>query len=400
MRGAIGRVVIAALAVGVVGAAAASAGQQAAGGPGYRVVGKIGKEGKGNGQFSPNAYGIAVDKAGDVHVADSGNLRIQAFSAGGAYKGKWTFSPGENVVDVAVGPTGDVWGTTQVLTQVRRFPKTGGAPENLNTPKSAEGIAVDAEGNVYVSTNGDNVNAVVRFDKTGTGWNGAKTWVGGGLQEPGDVEVSADGSIYVADRRGSPPSIKRYDASGKPLGTIRTKLPATAGAGALYGIGVDPDCNVWATNVPQRRVDKFSPSGKLLGTVTFGDLLGTDIGAGPKGDLYVFDVNTRSVVHFAESKAKPATAAVPGTIVVAKGVAKVKFALLGVACPAQVNAVATLTGKGVTGKASVKVAVGKTTVIAIPVKAPAGKTTSATFKIVLRTNGRPTTQTKSVRVKG
>jgi hypothetical protein len=35
----------------------------------------------------------------------------------------------------------------------------------------------------------------------------------------------------------------------------------------------------------------------------------------------------------------------------------------------------------------------------MPVSAPKGKTTPATFTIVLKTNGRPTTQMKSVKVK-
>jgi hypothetical protein len=46
----------------------------------------------------------------------------------------------------------------------------------------------------------------------------------------------------------------------------------------------------------------------------------------------------------------------------------------------------------------VKVAAGKTTVIAIPVHGPAGKTVAATFTIVLETNGRPTTEKRGVRV--
>ena len=45
-----------------------------------------------------------------------------------------------------------------------------------------------------------------------------------------------------------------------------------------------------------------------------------------------------------------------------------------------------------------KVAAGKTTVIAIPVSGPAGKTVPATFTIVLKTNGRPTTQVRKVKV--
>jgi uncharacterized protein YfaS (alpha-2-macroglobulin family) len=70
---------------------------------------------------------------------------------------------------------------------------------------------------------------------------------------------------------------------------------------------------------------------------------------------------------------------------------------LGLACPEQVDGAATLAGKGIPGKSNVKLAAGKTTVISIPVKAAAGST-SATLKIVLKTNGRPTTQTRNVRV--
>jgi hypothetical protein len=294
-----------------------------------------------------------------------------------------------------------------VLTQVRRFPKSGGAPENLTTPKSADGIAVDAEGNVYVSTKGDDVNAVVRFDASASGWAEAKTWVGGGLQAPGDVEVSPDGSIYVADSRGAPPSVKRYDASGRLLKMIKLPQPATAGAGALYGIGIDPDCNLWATNGGQRRVEKFTPSGKLLGTVTSGDLLSTDIAVGPSGDLYVFDVNTRSVIRFAEDRSKPQAATVAGlqsAVKVGSGyVVRVKYSLAGVACPAQVDATASVAGNGIAGKANVKLAAGKTAVIEIPLasgplKKVAGTSASATFKIVLKTNGRPTTQIRSIKV--
>jgi hypothetical protein len=60
-------------------------------------------------------------------------------------------------------------------------------------------------------------------------------------------------------------------------------------------------------------------------------------------------------------------------------------------------------GKGVAGSAHVKVGAGKTTQIEIPLAKSAlakvaGTTAAATFKIVLKTNGRPTTQTRAVSV--
>jgi sugar lactone lactonase YvrE len=386
------------LVVYATGAVGAIAGQQrAAVGPTFKVVGKWGGPGAGNGQIPGNAFGLATDKAGNVYVADSDGHRIQIFTSKGAFKSKLAFAASEFVEDVAVATNGDVWGTALQAAQARRFPGGAGQPESVNTPKSADGIAVDADGNVYVSTNGDSTHVVVRFDKTPTGWTGAKTWVGG-LQAPGDVEVSSDGSVYVVETRGSPPNIKRYDASGKLLKTIKLRLAATAGAGVWTGIGIDPDCNIWSTNVPNRDLEKYSPAGKLLATTTSGDLQAQDVAVGPTGDLYAYDGATHKVIHFAENRAKPATAAVPGTISVVNGKAKVRFALPGVACPAQVAATATLAGKGIAGRLTTTVGAGKFTNLEIPVRGPAGKTVSATFKIVLKTNGRPTTQVRKVMV--
>ena len=360
------------------------------------MVGKIGKEGTGNGQFS-NVTGLDTDSQGNVYVADGNLHRAQVFSSKGAFKAKYVIESGF-VRDVADGPTGDVWEATQVGSDVRRFPKNGGAAESFGTPKSAEGLAVDGDNNVYVATSGDEINEVVRFDKTPTGWADAKVWVPGGFQWPGDVEVSPDGTIYVLDHFGSPPPIRHFDSSGKLLSTIRTKLAATGGAGADYGIGVDPDCNLWATNGQQRRVDKFSPSGKFLGSVTSGDLLATDIAIGPTGDLFVYDINSKAVIHFAADRKKPGTANVPKAIAVKGGKATVVYTGSGFACPAEVTATAKLKGPGVSGTATTKVAAGKKTPIAMTVHGPAGKTVKATFTIVLKTNGRPTTETKSVQV--
>ena len=385
--------IIGALVVLAIGAISASASQQAAG-PSYKVAGMWGKSGTANGEFR-NPLGIATDKAGFVYVADTDNRRIQVFTRSGGFVRKWgSIGSGNgqftNVQDVAIGPDGSVWAADLKANRAQQFSNSGNFQTSVGTPKEIWGVAVDGDGNVYASTAGDNISAVVRFDKTPTGYSGARTIVSGGFAATGDVESSPDGSIYAADNRAH--VVKRYDSSGRLLKTIK------AGVASPHGIGVDLDCNVWVTNIAVRRLDHFSPQGKLLGTAASPDLIAQDVAAGPKGDLYAIDNATR-IVRFAEDKSKPVTAGVPGTIAVVKGVAKVKFALPGVACPAQVAAVATLKGKGVSGKASVKVAAGKTTTITLPVKAPRGKTTAATFTIVLKTNGRPTTQTKSVKVK-
>lgn len=399
-------IVLGVLVVFATCAVGATASQvQTAAGPAYKKVGSWGKAGSAKGQFL-NVPGLATDKTGKVYTLDADNNRVQVFTAKGAWIRMWG-SKGDgsgqfsNAQDLALDSQGNVWVADDGNVRLQQFSGGGTFLTEIPTTVGADGVGVDPEGNVYYSYGNDNVHAVQRFDKTETGWEAGKTF--GGFQSPGDVAVSADGSIYVSDHRGDPPNVKRFDSTGKLLKTIKLQMPGTAGAGALFGIGVDPDCNVWATNAAQRNVAKYSPAGKLLGTVTSGDLIGVDVAVGPTGDLYVFDSGSRSIIHLAEDRSKPATATVVGLPLVsktAKGyVARVKYALSAVACPAKVAATATLSGKGIAGKASVTLPVGKTTVIEIPLaKATAGSRTTATFKIVLKTNGRPTTQTRTLPV--
>jgi sugar lactone lactonase YvrE len=387
MSGRSAAMVAAALVAGVTLVAGATAGSQAqTAGPTYKQVGKWGKSGKGNGQFLSNAYGLATAKNGDVFVADTDNFRIQRFSASGAFKGKISFGD-VSVPDVAIDADGNVWGTSDTQREARQFTTDGRALETITTARQVRGIAADAEGNIYVVTDGDNVARLVRYAKAGGGYSESKSW--GGFQAPHDVEVSPDGTVWVSDNEAL--NVKRFDANGKALKTIK------AGPSAPVGVGIDLDCNVWLGDISQRRIVKYSPSGRLLATAAAPDLQAQDIAVGPKGDVYAYDGSSKAVIRFAEDKSKPGTANIPGSITVSGGTAKIAYTLSGVACPEVVGATATLTGAGISGKAAgLKLKAGaKNTITMKMSKAASGK---ATFKIVLKTNGRPTTETKSVTV--
>ena len=97
-------------------------------------------------------YQIAVDGAGNVFVADSGNSRIAEFAAGSST------------------------GVTAI---------TG-----LSSPK---GIAFDAASNFYIADTG---NARVLFQANG---NGQQQVLGSGFTTPVAVAVDASGNVYVAD---------------------------------------------------------------------------------------------------------------------------------------------------------------------------------------------------------
>jgi sugar lactone lactonase YvrE len=396
MRIAMKCLLVAAAAV-TVGAVAASAGEQRAqaAGQGYKVVGKWGKDGRGNGEFT-SASGIAVAATGKVYVADTDNARVQVFSSSGQFLEKWGVvgDTASNAEDVAIAPDGTVWVADYGASTAQQFKPDGTHLTTIDIygfKEGASGIAVDADGNVLIAVIGETYGGIRRYDKTPTGYEN-RGLIGRGDWRSEDSEVSGDGTIYQLAEQpaGGDPHIRRYAADGKALGSF-----APAGGGG-FGFGVDLDCNVWVLDAPNRQVVKYSPSGKRLATAKSPDLVAIDTAMGPKGDVYVLQNSPKSVIHFVADPKHPATANVPKAIAVKGGKATIRYTASGFVCPAEVTATATLKGKGVSGKATTKVAAGKRTPIVMTVHGPAGKTVKATLTIVLKTNGRPTTETKAV----
>ncbi|HEX5027637.1 MAG TPA: NHL repeat-containing protein [Gaiellaceae bacterium] len=388
------RVAVVALAVaGLLVVTTAAASTSAPSGGSYKVAGTFGKVGTGNGQFSSNTNGLAVDKAGNVFVADTDNNRVQVFSAKGAFLRKWGTIGGGNgqfqvAEDIDVASDGTVAVADQQNERIQLFSSGGSYQGSFSTPSELpRGVAIGDDGTIYAAVEGSARGGIRKATRDGTAVGGL---LGAGDFRPDDVELSPDGTLfYLANATQGPARIVRHiTADGANLGSF-PGLGSTA-------LAVDADCNVWIANRNERRIDKRSPSGRLLATAASPDLLANDIAVGPKGDVYAIQQNG-PVVRFALDKSKPSTANIPGKLKVAGGVVSVRYTASGFACPAQVAATASLSGKGVSGKASVQVAAGKTALIRIPVKAPAGAT-KATFTIVLKTNGRSTTEVKQVTV--
>lgn len=382
-----GRTVItcAALFVAATIVAGATAGGQAITAGGYKQVGKWGKSGTANSQFR-GPFGIATDRSGAVYVADTDNDRVQVFSASGGFLRKWGTTGGGNAQflsaqDVAVDSSGTVWVADYRNSRVQRF-SSGGAYQAQIAVSGPSGVAVDAAGNLFVQDLGGRVTS---YEKA-SGYAPGTSWKAGG--RGGDIEVGPDGTVYTSDTAGTP-SVKIFDSAGKAKGAIRGGLSTPIGA------GVDLDCNVWVNQISLRRIAKFSPKGKLLVAVPTPDVIPEDVAVGPKGDIYA--LGQTEVLRFAEDKAKPGAASIPRRIAVSGGTAKIAYTLSGVACPEVVGATATLTGPGIAGKAAgLQLKAGSKNTITMKMsKAASGK---ATFKIVLKTNGRPTTETKSVTV--
>jgi DNA-binding beta-propeller fold protein YncE len=120
------------------------------------------------------------------------------------------------------------------------------------------------------------------------------------------VDIDSKGRIYLFHR--GPRPILCFTAKGKFIRSWGDDL-----IGSAHGLRIDRDDNVWVTDIGHHMVFKFSSKGKLLLALGRADQAGTkrdlfdkptDIGFGPKGEIYVSDGygNSRVIKFDAQGK--------------------------------------------------------------------------------------------------
>jgi tripartite motif-containing protein 71 len=157
--------------------------------------------------------GLAVDKNGNIYVAQWSTNTIRKYSASGTLLKSWgSFGTGDAQFNgpegVAVNSTGDfVYVTDHENNRVQKFDSEGTFILKWGTSGSnrdgqfngPEGIAVDNEGYVYV-TDVSNFR-VQKFDASGkfiTKW-GAFGTAQGQFTSPSGIAVDAAGNVFVSD---------------------------------------------------------------------------------------------------------------------------------------------------------------------------------------------------------
>jgi tripartite motif-containing protein 71 len=198
-----------------------------------------GSDGHGPGQFHRPAA-VAVDADGAIYVADSGNDRIQKLSPSGDPIAIWQYClPGSNPC----------------------APAPGHDPGQFFDP---EGIAVDGQGNVYVSEVSNNrIQKLDRDGKSLSSFGGPLGDAPAQFNQPFGLSVDRAGNLYVADLNNN--RVQKLSPGGQPLAIFGTGRGA--GPGQLVqprGVTVDSAGNVYVSDTQNHRVEEFAPDGSFV----------------------------------------------------------------------------------------------------------------------------------------
>ncbi|MHB1045548.1 MAG: SMP-30/gluconolactonase/LRE family protein [Thermoanaerobaculia bacterium] len=303
-------------------------------------------DGPGASAMFRNTYGVAVDAAGNVSVADSGNQRIRRIDTAGnvstlAGNGDSGYSDGPSASarfaypwGVAVDASGNAYVGDSENRRIRKIDTAGnvstlagsggygfadgpGASAMFTYPY---GVAVDAAGNVYVA---DVVNNRIRKIDTagnvstlaGNGTSGFADGPGASamFSYPYGVAVDDAGNVFVAD--GGNGRIRKIDTAGNVstlAGNGTSGFADGPGASAMFsspeGVAVDASGNVYVADVVNNRIRKIDTAGDVT---TLGGMQAAGIADGPgasamfgyprgvavdaSGNVYVADPNNQRI---------------------------------------------------------------------------------------------------------
>ncbi|MGB7014795.1 MAG: NHL repeat-containing protein [Candidatus Cybelea sp.] len=199
--------------------------------------------------------GLALDTAGNLYVADTGNGRIQVYAAG--FKGTPTTinDPGESPASIAVDSNGNL-GVANILTtsggsgSVSFFNKSGTLLSTLSSANFAKVFfdAFDDKGNLYID--GTNPSGAFVAGEVVGGVSGNAITVlttGNSVGFPGGIAISSKGKIALDDQKNL--TIFTYDAPvNGSLGMPIAMTPLTGAGDPISFAFTRTNKNIWVAD--------------------------------------------------------------------------------------------------------------------------------------------------------
>ena len=233
---------------------------------------QFGTPGARPGQFSA-PQSVAVDRQGNIYVADWGNNRIEKLSGAGTPLVTWG---GRRVglgrrrfnhpSGVAVDARGNIYVADSGNSRVKKLSPRGLLLEEWGGfgtgPRQFRGlhsVTLDAQGDVY-TTDAYN-NRIQKFSPTGrvlAVW-GKMGLAPGRFDQPVGLAINSAGNVYVADSKNH--RIQEFTSNGKFL----TQFKWLGGAGFPKGVALDSAGNIYIADYTHDLIQELSPTGKAAG---------------------------------------------------------------------------------------------------------------------------------------
>jgi large repetitive protein len=251
-------------------------------------------------------WGVAVDGAGDVFIADNHNNRVVKVSANG---GAQTIPASglNNPQGVAVDGAGDVFIADFYNYRVVELPWTGsGYGAQITLPTNGlscpEGVAVDGTGDVFIADYFN--NRVVELPWTGSGYGAQVTVPASGLSYPVGVAVDGKDNVFITDSGNN--RVVELSWTGSGYGA-QTTLP-TSGLNWPEGLALDAAGDVFILDTANARlVEVPANSGTQITVLASGLNWPEGLALDKAGDLFIADTSNNRVLEIQSSAPPPLT---------------------------------------------------------------------------------------------
>jgi uncharacterized protein (TIGR03437 family) len=284
-------------------------------------------------------YGVAVDSAGNLYVADWGNNRIRKVSGGvittvagngtrgfSGDNGPPTSAQLSNPEGVAVDSAGNLYIADYGNQRIRKVANgvittvagngTAGFSGDNGPPTSAQlsnpyGVAIDSAGNVYIGDSGNNrVREVSNGLIATVAGNGAFGFSGDNgpatnaqLSNPYGVAIDSAGNLYIGDAGNSRIRVLTPVSSCTYSVAPTTLLAPASGGNLTVGIQTNPSCPWAVSGLPGWIAVSSASSGVGSGTVTL--VVGPNSGASLSATVLIAGVSVTITITQAAASTAP-----------------------------------------------------------------------------------------------
>ena len=264
----------------------------------------FGSHGNGPGQLS-DPRGIAVDADGNSFVVDTGNLRVEEFSADG--KPVRTIGQGgsgdgqfQEPVAAVMSASGDLAVLDSASGWISRFSPNGAFLGKFGGPSAGfyhpRGLSIDSAGNYYVANTGS--SQVDVFNPSGVLFrelSDTRKIAGRQALQPVGVAVAPDGSLYVADAGNF--LLFRYN-----LAFVEQQVWKLPSSDSVHGphVTLNRAGDLYLTDPANHRVIHLDPDGKPRDQLGSDSQLSRPVGVttDAAGNVYVVDSDADKVIVY------------------------------------------------------------------------------------------------------